>query len=95
MPGPELIFLVLPTFLWAKGMHKFSMRANKPLGFLESEGHELVLINCNLMILNEMGINRKLFELALILFALYFDPRITHTKVGRSSFFRSRVNFFN
>jgi|GEM_PF-1476834 len=61
------------------------MRANKSPGFLESEAHELMLINCNLMIFNEIDINWKLFELALILIALYFDPRITHTKVGRTS----------
>ena len=60
------------------------MRANKSPGFLEFEAHELVLINCSLMILNEIGTNRKLFELALILIALYFDCEITHTKVGRT-----------
>jgi len=76
--------MVLPGFLWAKGMDKFSMRANKFPGFLESEAHELVLITCNLMIFNEIGINWKLFEPALLLIALYFDPRITHTKVGRT-----------
>jgi len=64
-------------------MPEFSMRAHKPPGFLESEGHELVLINRNLMIFNEIDINWELFELALLLIALYFDPRITHTKVGR------------
>jgi len=57
------------------------MRANKSPGFLESEAHELALINCDLMMFNKIDINRKLFELALILIALYFDPRITHTKV--------------
>jgi len=36
------------------------------------------------MIFNEVGINRKIFELAVILIALYFDPKITHTKVGRT-----------
>ena len=60
------------------------MRANKSASFLESEAHELALINCNLMILNEIGINRKLFKLVLVLIALYFDPRITHTKFGRT-----------
>jgi len=34
------------------------------------------------MIFNEIDINRKLFELDLILIALY--PRITRTKVGRT-----------
>jgi len=43
-----------------------------------------MLINSNLMIFNKIGINRKLFELALIPMALYFDPRITHKKVGRT-----------
>jgi len=38
--------------------------------FLESEAHVLALINCYLMIFNEIGINRKLFEPALILIAL-------------------------
>ena len=57
------------------------MRANKSPGFLESEKHELALINCNLMIFNKIGINRKLFELVLILIALYFDHIITHMKV--------------
>ena len=65
-------------------MPKFSMRANKSPVFLESEAHELALINCNLMMFNSIGINLKLFELALILIALYFDPRITHTKVKRT-----------
>jgi len=79
--------LVIPVFLWAKGRHKFSIRANKSPRFLESEAHELVLINFNLMIFNEIGINRKLFEVALIFIALYFDPGITHRKVGRTSLF--------
>jgi hypothetical protein len=33
---------------------------------------------------NEIGINRKLLEPALILIDLYFDPKIAHTKVGRT-----------
>jgi hypothetical protein len=76
--------MVLPGFLWAKGMHKSSTRAKASPGFLESEVHVSALINCNLMMLNEVGINRKIFELAVILIALYFDPKITHTKVGRT-----------
>jgi len=51
------------------------MRANKSPGFLESEAHESVLINCNLMIFNEIDINWMLFELPLIPIALYFNPR--------------------
>jgi len=34
-------FKVLPDFLWAKGRHKFSRRANKSPVFLESETHEI------------------------------------------------------
>jgi hypothetical protein len=60
------------------------MRANKSPGFLECEAHDLALINCNLMMFNKIRINQKLFELALILIALYFDPRVIHTKVGRT-----------
>jgi len=36
------------------------------------------------MIFNEIGINRKLFKPVLVLIALYFVPRITPTKVGRT-----------
>jgi len=60
------------------------MRAKKSSGFFEFEAHVLALINCHLMIFNEIGINGKLFELVLILITLYFDPKITHTKVGRT-----------
>jgi len=65
------------------------MRAMKSPGFLEAEAHVLVLMNCNLMIFNETGINRKLFEPVLTLIALYFDGEITHTKAGRSIIFIS------
>jgi len=73
--------------MWVKGMHKSLMRAKKSPAFLEAEAHVLVLINCNLMIFNEIGINRKLFEPALILIVLYYDPKITHRKVGKSIIF--------
>jgi len=79
-----LIVLVLLGFLWVKGMHKSLMRAKKSPLLLEAEAHVLVLINCNLMIFNEPGINRKLFEPAIILIVLYFDPKITHTRLERS-----------
>jgi len=78
--------MILPGFLWGKGRHKSLMPAMKLLSFLESEAHVLAIINCNLTIFNEIGINRKLFELALILIALYFDPKITHTKVRKTIF---------
>ena len=42
------------------------------------------------MIFNEIDINWKLLELVLILIALYFDPRITHTKVGKAL-----INYFS
>jgi len=36
------------------------------------------------MIINEVGINRKLFKVTLIFIALYFNPEITPTKIGRT-----------
>ena len=63
------------------------MRANKSSGFLEFEAHELMHINCKLMILNEIGINWKLLEPGPILIALDFDPRITYKNVERAELF--------
>ena len=53
-----------------------------------------MLMNCNLMIFNETGINRKLFEPVLTLIALYFDREITHTK-AEEALFLSAQNFIN
>jgi len=64
-------------------MYKFSMKAKKSPYFLECEAHVLALINFNLMIFNEIDIDREFFELTRILIAIYLDPKITNTKFGK------------
>jgi hypothetical protein len=53
-------------------MYKSSVRAKASPGFLESEVHVSALINYNLMIFNEVGINRKIFELPVMSHCLIF-----------------------